>query len=268
MAVSKPISPKPKNIEEYKVWLHERQATEITSATENYYDIVANKIKTGFEKSEFWMHLQVQLGEYNDEFKVMTGYDLVTKSPIALVIKPYQSFLLKTFRKNVLDNKQWPDPPQNGWILPNNWFTKINDIVRTLVTVRFLDGVDFLVQKLVAYGEQRKVKCKSFYVAREEGYYAAHLYIQQNFEIPKLEWDTTRIDVEIEVHVSTQLHELIRSLLHRYYENHRDRPRAKNEKWQWDYRSDEFDANYLGHILQYVDGRIVLVREKQKEIMS
>ena len=36
-------------------------------------------------------------------------------------------------------------------------------------------------------------------------------------------------------------------------------------KWQWDYKSDEFTANYLGHILHYVEGRIVELRDKQKE---
>ena len=36
-------------------------------------------------------------------------------------------------------------------------------------------------------------------------------------------------------------------------------------KWQWDYKSDEFSANYLGHILHYVEGMIVEIREKQKK---
>ncbi len=33
-------------------------------------------------------------------------------------------------------------------------------------------------------------------------------------------------------------------------------------KWQWDYKGDEFATNYLGHILHYVEGMIMDVRER------
>jgi hypothetical protein len=37
-----------------------------------------------------------------------------------------------------------------------------------------------------------------------------------------------------------------------------------NRKWQWNYQSLEFSSNYLGHILHYVEGMILEVRDKQK----
>ena len=33
--------------------------------------------------------------------------------------------------------------------------------------------------------------------------------------------------------------------------------------WQWDYTNDRFNTNYLGHIVHYVEGMIVQLRDKQ-----
>ena len=41
--------------------------------------------------------------------------------------------------------------------------------------------------------------------------------------------------------------------------------KIKKEKiWQWNYKSDEFAANYLGHILHYVEGMIIEIRDKKR----
>ena len=84
----------------------------------------------------------------------------------------------------------------------------------------------------------------------------------------KYGWDTERVDVSIEIQITTQLQEVIRKLLHKYYEDRRKRIIEEDIKWQWNYKSDEFIANYLGHILHYVEGMIMEIREKQKESIT
>ena len=113
--------------------------------------------------------------------------------------------------------------------------------------------------------EQDKLNYKIFLEAREEGYYAAHQYISKEFEIPKIDWDTEKIDFSIEIQITTQLQEIIRGLLHKYYGEKRKRITKENVKWQWNYKGDEFTANYLGHILHYVEGMIMEIRDKQEE---
>ncbi|MFZ2411542.1 MAG: hypothetical protein WAW23_08225 [Candidatus Methanoperedens sp.] len=257
---------KPKNIEEYKKWLKEQHKVEISDRTQTYYDSVTSKIKLDFENSEFWSQLTENLKEYNDEYLVGSGYQLlIPKFTPELITKSFDSFLLKTFRKNIIENNNWPESPKNGWILPTNWHLRINDSVRTLIVVKYLDGVDFLINKIKFLCEQNKCNCKIFLEAREEGYYAAHLYINEKFEIPKIDWNTEKIDVSIEIQITTQLQEVIRKLLHKYYENRRKKITKEDIKWQWDYKGDEFTANYLGHILHYVEGMIMEIRDKQKE---
>jgi len=257
---------KPKNIDEYKKWLKEQHKVEISNRTQTYYESVTSKIKRDLEESNFWIQLTENLREYDGEYLVKTGYHLLAQGfELKLHIKPFDSFLSKTFRKNILENKHWPDEPEDGWLLPNNWYTKINDIIRALLVVKYLDGVGFMVGQIKSLCEQRSMGCRVFLEARAEGYYAAHLYTKQKFEIPKVIWDTEKIDVLIEIQITTQLQEVIRKLLHKYYVERRKRIKEEDIKWQWNYKNDEFITNYLGHILHYVEGMIMEIREKQKE---
>jgi len=257
---------KPKDIYEYKKWLKEKHKIEISGKTQKYYESVTSRIKLDLEKSDFWIQLTENLREYEGDYLAETGYNLLTHGfEPELYIKPFDSFLLKTFRKNIIDNKCWPDEPKDRWVLPNNWYSRINDIIRTLFEVKYLDGIEFMISKVKSICEEHTMGCTVSLKATEVGYYAAHLYIRKKFEIPKVPWDTEWIDFSIEIQITTQIQEVIRKLLHKYYEDTRKRLEKEDIKWQWNYKSDEFVANYLGHILHYVEGMIMEIREKQKE---
>jgi len=249
----------------YRSWLKSAHNEVIDDRYETYYDHVTSKVKADFEKSDFWVQLCRNLGNYDQEYQVKNGYPLLIPNfRPELLSKSFESFLIKTYRKNILENKAWPAELDGGWILPTNWFSRINDIVRTLFVVKYLDGVGFVKDKIASLCKEKGMNCEAYFEAREEGYYAAHLYTKQSFEIPKTDWDTERVGVSVEIQVTTQLQEVIRRLLHRYYERRRRMVSKPLEKWQWDYKCEEFGANYLGHILHYVEGMIMEIREKQK----
>jgi len=225
-------SKKPENLNDYKKWLKDNINIEISKRDESYYESVTTRIKSDFEKSNLWETMTRNFKEYNDEYLIETGYQLIRETKPEFLIKPFNSLVLKSFRKNVLENPNWPNEPQGGWILPSNWFRTINDILRTLIEVKYLDGVEFLLIKLQSQCEKIQILCTTSLEAREEGYYAAHFYIKQIFEIPKVNWDTEKIDVSIEIQITTQLQEVIRKLLHKYYENARQKPKSDTK---WDY---------------------------------
>jgi len=245
--------------------LGRKHDVQINALTRNRYESISSKIKTDFESSEIWNTLSDNLISYDQEYELTNGYKLLLsyKKP-ELLIKPYESFLLKTFRKNIIENSNFPDEPENGWITPDNWFTKINDIVRTLFVVKYLDGVEFFSNKIKELSDEYDVDYSIQLEAKEEGYYAGHNYLIEGFEIPSETWETKREKIKIEIQVTTQLQELIRKLLHKYYERKRSILKKADIKWQWNYYSDEFSANYLGHILHYVEGMIMEIREKQR----
>lgn len=257
---------KPENITEYTKWLKEKHNISLDKRIENYYKKVTTYIKNDLKNSDLWKTLIDNLKEYNEEYRLINkGYKLLLESPesIELIIKSFDSLLDKSFRKNILINKNFENPPTEGWILPDNWFSRINDIFRTIIVVKYLDGVEFIVEKLKYYFKQECGKrCKSYFEAREEGYYAAHFYFENEFEVPSIDLGTESIEISIEIQITTQLQELIRILLHKYYEEKRLKTPEEIRKWQWDYKSNEFATNYLGHILHYIEGMIMDIREK------
>jgi hypothetical protein len=117
--VSKRDVPKPHDLDTYLDWLEKTHEVEISMRTRNHYDSVVAKLKADFTSSSFWQSLLKNLVNFDERYRLRTGYPLLAQQPAALVeTKPYDSFLLKTFRQNVLDNAQWPSAPPGGWILP------------------------------------------------------------------------------------------------------------------------------------------------------
>jgi hypothetical protein len=133
-----------------------------------------------------------------------------------------------------------------------------------MFVVKYLDGVTFFVENLGSILSEFGMVSKVDFEAREEGYYAAHLYTEYECEIPKENWDTKKIKAEIEMQITTQLQEVIKNLLHKYYEAKRIRiePLHRNGNGIIERR---IRHHYLGHILHYVEGMIMDIREKQKE---
>jgi hypothetical protein len=254
------------DFEHYKGWLHEELRIEITKKTETYYNQVTNKIKIDFEKSDLWKKLKEDVVNFNEEYKIKTdNYSLlndVVKMP-EIKVKPFESFLLKTYRKNILNNVNWPNEPSGGWINPSNQLSRINDILRTRFVVKYIDGVDFLANKIESNCKQCGLHYRLDLEAKDEGYYAAHLYTFFNFEIPKITWDTEFVEISVEIQITTELQENIVNLLHKYYEDNRKKMKVE-ENWKWNYKSDEFAVNYLGHILHYIEGTIVEIRDKRR----
>jgi ppGpp synthetase/RelA/SpoT-type nucleotidyltranferase len=256
---------KPKNETEFKPWLKAAFGVDINAQYEFYYETVVQKLKSDFEQSDFWKKTIAELPELNDKYRIEKGVHLLIPLNIPKIYsKSLNSLIVKAYRKNILNNTNYPSPPDGGWITPNNWFERIKDIIRTTLTVKYLDGVEILINELENISRQFEFKFTSSFEAREEGYYAAHSGIMIPLSIPNFDFLPVPKDINIEIQVTTQIQEIIKTLLHTHYENNRKVLAPKDYKWQWDYQSPEFTSNYLGHIIHYVEGMIVDIRDKEK----
>lgn len=230
------------------------------------YESASSKALFDIEQSQFWGEMLAELPEMGDRYLLTTRYPLlVTKEPPKLLRKSFRSLFIKSFRLNVLANKNWPDPPDDGWCEPNTWLATVSDVIRTMVVVKYLDGVTYLAEQLVELATAQGLFSRVNLEAREEGYYAAHFYWTQDVEVPKANWDTQIVPLSVEVQITTQLQETILRLTHENYESRRMRPDSPSVKWQWDFMSQEFVPNYLGHILHYLEGMIMEVRDRPRE---
>lgn len=215
-------------------------------------------------QQQIWPDLQDAAREANDEYFVKHSCPLLLGDAPALETKPYDSFLLKTYRRNVLNNDQWPGEPTSGWTTPDNWYGLIPDLVRSMFVVKYLDGVAFLSDRIKGFCREKGCALEESLEARVEGYYAAHLQLAVEAEVPRRDWSTFLLGCRIEVQITTQLQEMMRSHLHKYYEANCEREAVDPVVWQWDYRSGEFAVNYLGHVLHYLEGKIMEIRDRQE----
>ena len=178
-------------------------------------------------------------------------------------IKGWERFLDKTFRRNVQDNQRWPGEPDGGWLIPPDWFSSVNDVVRTLFVVKYLDGVDYLGSKIEEAARECGLLCESTLENTELGYYAGHIVVSMQLQVPQETWTFETQTILFEIQVTTQMQEVIRKLLHPHYEAHQLREPSRRG-WQWRYGDPEFATNYLGHIIHYLEGQIMKVREERR----
>lgn len=253
---------KPTSIIEYKKWMYTNDIFEFHDdiAQRNYYEAMTEKMKQSFEGGCFWEKFCEHLKELEEKYRKITRYGLLKKDFFPkLFIKPYESFIDKSFRKNILNNSQWPSPPNGEWITCTNAAEQFSDLIRTNVIVQYLDGVDYVATEI-----QSLTKCKVDYQANIEGYYAVHIDVPSKFEIPTTTWETNLLDGSVEIQITTELKALIKDLLHKTYEKHRisNSVDYKERGWQWDYRSDEFRLNFLGHVVHNLEANILEIRDK------
>ncbi len=235
---------------------------------EQTYEYVAGNLASDLLLSPFWRALTTELVALDErEYQASELHVLAHPEQTApeVVVKPFKSAVEKSFRRNYLHNRDWPEPPAGGWILPTEWYTRLRDVIRTTIVVKYLDGVkavSSLVGQVCLGGASVSDVSQE---ARDEGYYAMHNVVCVPLPMPTdVPWEVRQVDIPVEVQVITQVQDVIRRLTHVFYEERRMRVLDPEKKWQWEWESPEFVPNYLGHILHYVDGAIMDVRRKQK----
>lgn len=266
------VNQKPTNTERYCQWLFNKHSVRIDDRTRSNYNHVVDRLKNEFEKSVFWLTFIERLPNYQDEYITKRGgfslYILQDWHPVVKT-KDYDSFLHKTFRKNCIHNKNFPNPPFNGWVLPGIWYSQINDLIRTSIVVRYLDGQEFILDKILELCKEKGLpEPRVDREVKSGGYYAIHVYIKQQFQIPNLTFNEKTRDVEIEIQITTEIQDIIKRLLHIYYERRRnlsiEEIEQRDKELPWHHEYDEFSVHYLGQILHYVEGMIMEIRIKEE----
>jgi len=225
---------------------------------EHFIDIARKSSQAEDFGSEFVRFLS----EVSDEYRGKTGAALLRQmgSP-ELLVKPYDSCLNKMYRLNVAWNKKWPQEREGGVVTPENWSNHFDDLIRCTLVARYLDGVEVLRSKLTAHFSGKSYACEDRWLGRPSGYYACHFYFKRSFEFVNTSGYPATINTKVEIQLTTEMQENIRSMLRSKYETTRD----QGDNWkvdQWKYDSKDFAASYIGHTLHFIEGLIVKLRNE------
>jgi len=214
-----------------------------------------------FENMHGLVHqINQNIGEWSSKYEVEKGYNLLNSSKLILQAKPYESVINKLYRKNydAFKNNQ-----TDCALTIQNCFDALNDTIRGIIVVKYLDGVDYVASEIKRLGAQNNIEVKISKEAKTEGYFAQHLTYSTDINISLQDWSTEKKRFNVEIQVATQLQEVIRKLTHKQYEVRRTTFENKTEPWQWNYKNDEFFLNSMGHMIHYLEGMILEVRDKK-----
>lgn len=253
---------KPQNIDEYKQWAQEWLGVDFADRLiESRHAANAAVIDDIVQASQWYQKSEEKLAALNNEYKTASGETLFMGQPsLILHKKPYTSMIDKSFRMNVVDNTNYPEAPENGWVVPDNWFGRMNDTIRTTLVCRFLDAPDYTCQAIQQHAFECGLSAHYAPRGRDEGYYSHHLYI--TFWANILTTDSSvEQSVDLEIQVTTQLQDILKNLTHRYYSQDRSAPSNKN--WKWEFRTNRFRARFLSHSLHLLEALIVDVRDNK-----
>ncbi len=112
MAINKPT------IRTYvDTWFYNQFRLEIDVQPQSNYESEIQKLKSEFENSDFWKELLKNLEVFNDEYYLLNNENRLLKKENypKLVCKSFDSLIDKSFRRNIIENDYFPDPPKGGW---------------------------------------------------------------------------------------------------------------------------------------------------------
>jgi hypothetical protein len=255
---------KPLSLKEYIRWAKKNIPADFNADnSRNVFNLNLREAQNTIVKHDFVNMLNARLSQWDNNYYNRTKSHLfMNVSEFKPEIKPYMSAVDKSFRVNVIRNENYPDPPDGGWITPNNLFESFNDGVRGTLVCKYIDGPRYVIRKLTELANQCRLTKRWYPQQKDEGYYAYHFYT--NYHITGLigiDGGARTADIEMEIQVTTQLQEALRGVTHGFYEKDRLQLKPKNSNWKWEYTTGHFRASYLSHTLHLLEAYIVQARD-------
>lgn len=257
----------PKTLAEYFAWAVNTLGTDfMEDKNKRVYEVNINNYFNTISNHDFFKGLQPELEKWDAEYhRTTTTHLLMERVVPPLLQKPYSSAVDKSFRVNILWNEEFPKPPKKGWVTAENLHAYFNDVIRCCIVCKFIDGPRFITERLMKYANTAGLGRRQYSQERDEGYYAYHFYVAFPVTLVDKEWQATDSQVEIEIQVTTQLQEVLRSMTHNFYAQSRLEPDEDFSKWKWEFTTNRFRVGYLSHTLHLMEAIILESRDNMRQ---
>lgn len=249
----------PKTLEEYFEWTQVTLQSDFNdSKSQRIYEVNLNNCFNAISEHSFLKGLQIEVEKWEAEYSTSTSSSLLMeKTPPKLVQKPYSSAVDKSFRFNIIRNDNFPHPPNKGWVTTDNLYFYFNDLIRCCIVCKFIDGPRFITDKLMRYAKALGLERRRYSQERDDGYYAYHYYVKLPVRLVDRYWQEKDSSIEVEIQITTQPQDVLRSLTHNFYEKSRLSPEEDSSKWKWEFTSNRFRVGYLSHTLHLLESIIL-----------
>lgn len=207
----------------------------------------------------YWSKAKQRLDQWRMDYRSATDADLLTQPGLPpFVSKPEASIRDKLFRRCAQDTENL----KNLYDTEGPAVPRLGDLVRTRISCQYIDGVEFLANKLTELAEEMALGPTRQREGKIEGYFAQHITIPQEV-IYRFAGTAQITKVKCEVQVASELGTRMWDASHPLYDMVR-RERSAPEDWQWRPDDPRFLANQLGHMIHLADGLLVQLRQSTK----
>ena len=227
-------------------------------------------LRTIVEQSDHWNSAQAVFSKLADAYNEANGVALFTSGEArqpSLHIKPIDSVVEKTYRANILNNRNFPKPPTldgiEGWVTEENLFARMHDLIRCRLVCRYMDGPQYICEasKAELGGD---VVSGVHSMETELGYYAWHLGLRVPAQVVRPNGVVEDEALTVEIQITTHLNDVLNDLTHLFYEGRRIAARAPDSLWKWQPDNAQFKGAYFGHTLHLLEGMIVELKNEIK----
>ena len=206
----------------------------------------------------FWKSASTRLDQWRTEYRAQTGADLLVQSELPRFrSKPELSIREKIVRRlrenqfsiNEIFQSEGQDVPAIG------------DLVRTRISCRYIDGVEFLASKILNLAKEMNLRPVVERQGSIEGYYAQHVNVSQDV-IYRFGGVSKLTVIECEVQLASEMATRMWDASHPLYERVRNNATLPDD-WQWRPHDARFISNQLGHVIHLADGLLVQLRDRR-----
>jgi ppGpp synthetase/RelA/SpoT-type nucleotidyltranferase len=243
-------------------WLLELGSLHVSTLEPSYWGLLETNVKRWSKEvsvGNLWTEIEEVIPAWRTEYHAMTNSALLAE----LVLPEFVPKSAKSIKEKLLRNYLMnPDCLTASFTTSSPVLPLLNDLVRTRITCKYLDGVEFLANKIADLANSLGCHTLHERQGKISGYFAQHIIVVQPV-IYQIAGESVMAEISCEIQIASEMGTKMWEVSHSLYETVR-RNGTADESWQWNPADPRFISSQLGHMIHLVDGLLIQLRDASK----